>query len=76
MNHANVDVLLQEVRSEAVPQRMGRHPLRDLRHLRSRMNGAMELARPEMVGLVLPREQPKRGACNAIPVAQEIEQLR
>ena len=34
LDHANVDVLFEQMRREAVPQRMRRHPLGDARRLR------------------------------------------
>src|ERR1700722_613857 len=76
LDHADVDVLLEQMRGEAVPQSMWCYPLVDLRHLRGRVNGAVDLARPEMVGLVLPGEQPKPRSRDAIPVAQQLKQLR
>ena len=54
LDHANVDLLLQQMRGEAVPQRMQRHRLVDLGHLRRGMAGAVELARRER----LPRVRP------------------
>ncbi len=51
LDYANIDVLLQEVSSEAVPQRVQRDALVDLRHLRSRVTGAIELAKWSMAGL-------------------------
>ena len=45
LDHADVDLLLQQVGGEAVAQRVHRHALVDLRGLGSGMDGAVELAR-------------------------------
>src|SRR5712691_5973098 len=45
LDHADVDVLLEQVGGEAVPQGVQRDALFDLRHLGSGMAGAIELAR-------------------------------
>ena len=44
LDHADVDLLLQQVRGEAVPQRVHRHALVDLSRQRGGMNSAIELA--------------------------------
>ena len=44
LNHANIDILLQEVRGETVPQRVWRHVLLDPRGLSGSTDGAAELA--------------------------------
>ena len=45
LDDANVDVLLQQMRGEAVAQRVRRHALADPGGLRGRMEGAVELTR-------------------------------
>jgi hypothetical protein len=45
LDHANIDILLQEMGGEAVPQRMPRHVLLDPGRLRSRVAGAGKLTR-------------------------------
>jgi hypothetical protein len=44
LNHANIDILLEEVGGEAVPQRVWRHALLDARGLSGGTDGAAELA--------------------------------
>ena len=44
LDHANIDVLLEQMRGEAMPQRMGRHALRDSRQILGGVHGAVELA--------------------------------
>src|SRR5215831_16420246 len=43
LNHANIDILLEEVRGKAVPQRVRRHVLRDPRGLGGGADNAAEL---------------------------------
>src|SRR5258708_25158250 len=43
LNHANIDILLEEVRGEAVPQRVWRHALLDPRGVGGGTDGAAEL---------------------------------
>ena len=45
LDQTNVGLLLEQVGSEPVPQRVRRHPLLDLSHVGSSMNGASELPR-------------------------------
>src|SRR5208282_6823605 len=44
LDHANIDILLEEVGGEAVPQRVWRHMLLDPRRLGGGTDGAAELA--------------------------------
>jgi len=44
LNHANIDILLEEVGGEAVPQCVWRHALLDPRGLGGGTDGAAELA--------------------------------
>src|SRR5215216_4782241 len=72
LDHANVDVLLQQMRGEAVPERVRGHVLGDPGLLRGRMEGPVELARGEGVDGVLAGEQPDRRAGDPPPVAQQL----
>ena len=58
LDHANIDVLLQQMGGEAVPQRVRRHALGDLGRLRRRVAGAVELTRGDRVERIVAREQP------------------
>ena len=44
LDHANIDILLKQMRGEAGPQRVGRHALLDPRGLGGGPDGAAELA--------------------------------
>jgi hypothetical protein len=44
LNHANIDILLEQMRGEAVPQRVWRHALLDPRSLGGGVDGTTELA--------------------------------
>jgi hypothetical protein len=44
LDYANINILLEEVRGEAVPQRVRRHALLDPRGLGRGTDGAAELA--------------------------------
>ena len=44
LNHANIDILLEQMRGEAVPQRVWRDALLDPRGLGGGTDGAAELA--------------------------------
>jgi hypothetical protein len=76
LDHADVDVLFQEVGCEAVAQRMRRHPLGDLGHVGGGVNGAVELTRGERVDPVLSGKQPDLGPRDPPPVTQQLQQLR
>src|SRR3954452_6834818 len=76
LDHADVDVLLQQVSREAVAQRVRRDPLGDLGPLSGGMDGPVELTRGERVDWVLSGEQPDPRAGDPPPVPQEVEQLR
>jgi hypothetical protein len=75
LDHADVDVLLEEVGGEAVPERVRRHPLLDLGHVGGSMAGAIELTCGQRQQRIAAREQPGLRPCDAIPVAQQLEQL-
>src|SRR5438270_8820065 len=81
LDDADVGVLLQQVRGEAVPQRMRRYPLLDSGSLSGGVDGAVELAGRERLDRVAPREQPAARQQHAEPPAlpppraQQLEQL-
>ena len=56
LDHPDIDVLLQQMRGEAVPQGVQGHALVDLGHLGRGMAGAIELARRHRVDRVRGRE--------------------
>ena len=58
LDHADIDVLLEQVGGEAVPQGVQRDALVDLRHLGGGVTGAIELARGHRLGRIAAREQP------------------
>src|SRR5260370_27581857 len=58
LDHADVDVLLEQVGGEAVPQRVERDALVDPGHLRRGMASTVELACRERVDRILPGKQP------------------
>src|SRR3954464_11150155 len=58
LDDADVDVLFQQMRGEAVPERVWGHALGDPGLLRGGMEGAVELARGEGVDRVLAGKQP------------------
>jgi hypothetical protein len=45
LDHANIDILLEQVGGKAMPQRVWRHSLLQLGHVSGGMNDAVELAR-------------------------------
>ena len=58
LDHANIDVLLQEMRGKAVPERVRRYVLVDPGRLRGGMAGAGELTRDNRLKRITSREQP------------------
>src|SRR5271154_6627407 len=76
LDHANVDVLFEQMRGEAVPQSMRRDTLGDPRRLRRGADGAMELPGAHRIDGVLTRKQPSPRARRPPPIAQQLEQLR
>ena len=76
LDHADIDVLFEQVRCEAVPQRMRGHALVDLGHLGGGVAGAIELTRRHRIDRVLPGKQPALRPRDAPPVAQKLQQLR
>jgi hypothetical protein len=75
LDHADIDALLQEMGCKTVAQRVRRHPFGDLGHVSGGMNGAVELARGEMVDRVLSGKQLDLGPCDPPPVTQQFQQL-
>ena len=58
LDHANIDILLEKVGGEAVPQRVRRHALLDPRGLGGGTDGAAELAGRQRLDRVAARKQP------------------
>src|SRR5246500_771962 len=82
LNHANIDILLEEVRGETVPQCVWRHALLDPGGLGGGTDGAAELAGRQRLDRVAAGEQPASRQQEAAPPplpppgAQQFEQLR
>src|SRR5271163_4034651 len=75
LDHADVGLLLEQVRGEAVPQRVQMDGLVDLGHPRRGVAGPVELARRERVDWVLPRKQPALRPSHLPPGPQQIEEM-
>ena len=76
LNHANIDVLLEQMGGEAVPQGVRRHALGDARQARGGVHGAPKLAGGHRVDRVLAGEEPRLRPRRPPPRAQQFEQLR
>src|SRR4051794_19845562 len=76
LDHADIDVLLQQVSCEAVAQRVRRDPLGDPGPVGGGVNRPIELTRGERVERVLSGEQPDLGPGDPPPVPQELKELR
>src|SRR5271154_2508758 len=76
LDHPDIDVLFEQMRCKAVPQRMRGHTLGNLGHVGRGVAGAGELACRHRGDRVLAREQPALRPRNTIPVAQKFEQHR
>src|SRR5258708_38537089 len=76
LDHTNIDVLLEQVRGEAVSQRVWRNPIGQSSQLGSHVAAAVELSRRHRVDAVAAREHPHLWLCDAPPVAQQLQQLR
>src|SRR5215216_7229474 len=74
LDDADVDVLLEQVSGEAVPQGVQRDALVDLRHLGRGVARAIELARGHRLGRIAAGEQPALRTRRLPPVPQQIEQ--
>src|SRR5215471_3851216 len=81
LDDADVGVLFQQMRGEAVAQRVRRHALLDAGGLGSAMDGAIELAGGERLERIAtgkqpsPRQQHAQVSALAPPGAQQLEQL-
>ena len=75
LDQADVDVLFEQVSGKAVPEGVRCHPLVDPGDRRGDMNRAIKLPRRVRGMGITAREQPDLRASDAIPVAQEFEQL-
>src|SRR5215831_13163743 len=82
LDDADVGVLFQQMRGEAVAQRVRRHALLDAGGLGSGMDGAIELAGGERLERIAtgkqpsPRQQHAQVSALPPPGAQQLEQLR
>ena len=82
LKHANIDILLEEVRGETVPQCVWRHALLDPGGLGSGTDSAAELAGRQRLDRVAAGKQPASRQQQAAPPplpppgAQQLEQLR
>ena len=76
LDHTNVDVLLEQVRGEAVSQRVRRNPIGQPSPLGGHVAAAVELSRRHRVDAVAAGEHPHLWLCDAPPVAQQLQQLR
>src|SRR5713226_2768023 len=75
LDHADVDLLLQEMGGEAVPQRVERDTLVDPGHLRRGMAGTIELACRQRLHRIAAREQPTLWPCRLPIGAQQLQQM-
>src|SRR6266850_669372 len=76
LDHPDIDVLLEQVGGEAMPQAMERYALVDLGSIGCGMAGAIELARRQRVQPVLSRKQPALWPRQLPPGPQQTEQMR
>ena len=80
LDHANIDILLEEVRGKAVPQCVRRHALRDPRGLGGGADNAAELPGRQRLDRIAPWKQPASRQQQAAPTplaprgAQQFEQ--
>src|ERR1700681_4972893 len=75
LDHSDIDVLLEQVGGEAVPQGVERYALVDLRPVGCGMTGAIELTRRHRLNAVAPWKQPALRSCRPPPGAQQFEQM-
>jgi hypothetical protein len=75
MDHSDIDILLEQVGGEAVPQGMQRYALVDLGPIGCGMTGAIELARRHRLHAVASWKQPALRSCRPPPGAQQFEQM-
>ena len=82
LDHANIDILLEEVRGKAVPQRVRRDALGDPGGLGGGADNAAQLPGRQRLDRVAPWKQPASRQQQAAPPplappgAQQFEQLR
>ena len=76
LDHTNVDVLLEQVRGEAVSQRVRRHPIGQPGRLGGHVADPIELARRHRVDAITAGEHPHLWMGDAPPVAQQFQQPR
>ena len=69
LNDADIDVLLEQMRGEAVPQRVRADALADPRRLGCLADSAVELPRRDRIGVAAPREQPAVRQQDTAPLA-------
>src|SRR5215211_8639329 len=81
LDHANIDAVLEQMRGEAVPQRMRADALGDTGRVRRLDDDAMKLAGADRLACVLPRKQPAVAVHDTLltpdlpPLAQQSEQI-
>ena len=81
LDDADIDAVLQQMRREAVPQRVRPDPLGDLRRLRCLDDDAMQMPGADRLHRVLTREQPALRVHHALlppdlpPLAQQGQQI-
>src|SRR6516162_116913 len=76
LDHADVDVLLEQVRGEAVPQGVRRDALGDARQILGGGDGPIELTGGDRIDRVLAGKEPDLRPRRPPPVPQESQQLR
>src|SRR3954453_18710694 len=76
LDHPDIDVLLEQVGGEAVPQGVQRYALVDLGPLGCSMTDAIELARRHRLHAVASWKQPAVRSCRPPPGTQQFEQKR
>ena len=76
LDHADIDLLLEQMGGEAVPQRVQGDALVDRGRLSRGVAGAVELARGERLHRVAARKQPALGPRRLPPGAQQLQQMR
>src|SRR5258708_143709 len=75
LDHSDIDVLLELVGGEGVPEGVARYALVDLGHLGRGMAGAIELACRHRLHTVAPWKQPALRSGRPPPGAQQFEQM-
>src|SRR5262245_3040098 len=76
LDHPHIDVLLKQVSSKAMPQRVQRNALVDLGHLGGGVTNAIELARGHRLNRIATEKQPALWSRCLPPSAQQGEQVR